>query len=64
MSAQSADSAQATQTTTATASTTGADSPSTDVLASEQAHLDHARDQLRRMREAADRLDASTAGDA
>ncbi|MGL5863508.1 MAG: HelD family protein, partial [Phycicoccus sp.] len=36
----------------------------TDVLAREQAHLDHARDQLRRMREAADRLDAGTAGDA
>jgi DNA helicase IV len=34
-----------------------------DVLAREQHHLDHARDQLRRMREAADRLDA-TAGDA
>ncbi|WP_377643509.1 HelD family protein [Oryzobacter terrae] len=35
-----------------------------DVLADEQAHLDHARAQLRRMREQTDRLDASTAGDA
>ena len=35
-----------------------------DVLAREQAHLEHARDQLRRMRESADRLDASTAADA
>ncbi|HZB67702.1 MAG TPA: AAA family ATPase [Ornithinibacter sp.] len=60
MSAQSADSAQATE----SAATTGGESPSTDVLAREQAHLDHARDELRRMREAADRLDASTAGDA
>ena len=64
MSAQSADSAQATETTTETAATTGGESPTTDVLAREQAHLDHARDELRRMREAADRLDASTAGDA
>ncbi|MGL4174783.1 MAG: hypothetical protein ACRCSN_01800, partial [Dermatophilaceae bacterium] len=36
----------------------------TDVLAREQAHLEHARDQLRRMREAADKLDASKASDA
>ena len=64
MSAQSAYSAQATETTTETAATTGGESPTTDVLAREQAHLDHARDELRRMREAADRLDASTAGDA
>ncbi|MFQ6172646.1 HelD family protein [Oryzobacter sp. R7] len=40
-----------------------ADTPTDDVLTREQAHLDHARDQLRRMREAADRLDASTASD-
>ena len=40
------------------------DAPATDVLAREQAHLDHARNQLRRMREAADRLDASKASDA
>ena len=40
-----------------------ADAPST-VLAREQAHLDHARDQLRRMREAVDRLDAAKASDA
>ena len=33
------------------------------VLAAEQAHLDHARDQLRRMREAADGLDAVKASD-
>lgn len=38
--------------------------PTSDVLAREQAHLDHARDQLRRMREQADRLDASKASDA
>jgi DNA helicase IV len=39
--------------------------PTTDVvLASEQAHLDRARDQLRRMREAADALDATRASDA
>ena len=35
-----------------------------DVLAREQAFLEHARDQLRRMREATDRLDAVTATDA
>ena len=34
------------------------------VLAAEQAHLDHAREQLRRMREATDRLDAAKATDA
>jgi DNA helicase IV len=34
------------------------------VLAGEQAHLDHARHQLRRMREATERLDAGTAADA
>ncbi len=38
--------------------------PPSDVLAREQAHLDHARDQLRRMREQTDRLDASKASDA
>jgi YD repeat-containing protein len=38
--------------------------PTDDVLAREQAHLDHARDQLRRMREATDRLDAAKATDA
>ena len=38
--------------------------PTGDVLAREQAFLEHARDQLRRMREAADRLDASRATDA
>ena len=64
MSAPSADSGQATDTTTATPADTAAHSRPSDVLANEQAHLDHARDQLRRMREAADRLDASTAGDA
>ncbi len=65
MSAPSADSAQATDTTTAHPCRPRLRTrASTDVLASEQAHLDHARDQLRRMREAADRLDASTAGDA
>jgi DNA helicase IV len=37
---------------------------SDDVLAREQAHLDHARDQLRRMREDTDRLDAAKATDA
>ncbi len=41
-----------------------ADTPTSDVLAREQAHLDHARDQLRRMRDRADRLDASKATDA
>ena len=35
-----------------------------DVLAHEQAYLEHARDQLRRMRDAADRLDAAKASDA
>ena len=40
------------------------DAPATDVLAREQDHLDHARDQLRRMRESTDRLDAATATDA
>src|SRR5688572_13916892 len=35
-----------------------------DVLAREQAYLEHARDQLRRMRDAADRLDAAKASDA
>ncbi|HMM93803.1 AAA family ATPase [Phycicoccus sp.] len=35
-----------------------------DVLAREQAHLERARDELRRMREATERLDASTAADA
>ena len=35
-----------------------------EVLAREQAHLDHARDQLRRMREATDRLEAEKATDA
>ncbi|MGG5260700.1 HelD family protein [Phycicoccus avicenniae] len=35
-----------------------------DVLADEQAHLERARDELRRMREAAENLDASTAADA
>ena len=40
------------------------DAPATDVLEREQAHLDHARDQLRRMRESTDRLDAATATDA
>ena len=64
MSAQSADSAEAPETTSAAASTSGGGPALPDVLAREQAHLDHARDQLRRMREAADRLDASTAGDA
>ena len=34
------------------------------VLPAEQAHLDHARDQLRRMRETTDRLDAAKATDA
>jgi DNA helicase IV len=34
------------------------------VLTAEQAHLEHARDQLRRMRDAADRLDAAKATDA
>ncbi len=34
------------------------------VLAREQAHLEHARDELRRMREATENLDASTAADA
>ncbi len=39
--------------------------PTTDpVLAAEQAHLDHARDELRRMRESAESLDVSTATDA
>lgn len=39
--------------------------PTTDpVLAAEQAHLEHARSELRRMREATDALDASTASDA
>ncbi|WP_249138761.1 HelD family protein [Phycicoccus avicenniae] len=33
-------------------------------LAAEQAHLEHARDQLRRMRESAESLDAGTAADA
>ncbi|WP_404353048.1 AAA family ATPase [Phycicoccus jejuensis] len=47
--------------------TTTADHPTTptdDVLAREQAHLDHARDELRRMRETTERLDVSTAADA
>ncbi|KRE62467.1 AAA family ATPase [Nostocoides sp. Soil756] len=35
-----------------------------DVLAREQAHLDRARDELRRMRESTESLDASTAADA
>ena len=35
-----------------------------EVLAREQAHLERARDELRRMREATERLDASTAADA
>lgn len=39
-------------------------SPTDDVLAREQAHLDHARDELRRMRETTERLDVSTAADA
>jgi DNA helicase IV len=43
-----------------TPTATGATDP---VLAAEQAHLDRARDQLRRMREATDRLDAVTASD-
>ena len=38
--------------------------PADDVLAREQAHLDHAREQLRRMREATDRLEAEKATDA
>ncbi|WP_307835745.1 HelD family protein [Phycicoccus sonneratiae] len=38
--------------------------PTDPVLAREQAHLDHARDQLRRMREQVEGLDASTAADA
>ena len=38
--------------------------PADDVLAREQAHLDHAREQLRRMREATDRLEAGKATDA
>ncbi len=38
--------------------------PTDEVLAREQAHLDHARDQLRRMREATDRLEAEKATDA
>ncbi len=37
--------------------------PTDDVLAREQAHLDRARDQLRRMREATDGLDAARASD-
>ncbi len=37
--------------------------PTDPVLAAEQAHLDRARDQLRRMREAADALDAGRASD-
>jgi len=37
--------------------------PTDPVLAAEQAHLDRARDQLRRMREAADALDAARASD-
>ena len=40
-----------------------ANTSATDVLTHEQQHLDHARDQLRRMREAADRLDATKASD-
>ncbi|MBT9255705.1 AAA family ATPase [Phycicoccus sp. MAQZ13P-2] len=47
--------------------TTTADHPTTptdDVLAREQAHLDHARDELRRMRETTERLDVTTAADA
>ncbi len=47
-------------TPTAHPSTTPAD----DVLAREQAHLDHARDQLRRMRESVEGLDVTTAADA
>ena len=44
---------------------TAATHTSTDgVLAREQAHLDHARAELRRMRESTDRLDAATATDA
>ena len=46
---------------------TAATTTSTDVdpvLTAEQAHLEHARDQLRRMREATDRLDAAKATDA
>nr|WP_240917990.1 AAA family ATPase [Phycicoccus sp. HDW14] len=38
--------------------------PVDDVLAREQAHLDHARDQLRRMRETVEGLDVTTAADA
>ena len=52
MPAPSARTARATATTAA------------DVLAREQAYLEHARDQLRRMRDAADRLDAAKASDA
>ena len=49
---------------TADTAATSPNNPPTDhILASEQQHLDHARDQLRRMREAADRLDASKASD-
>jgi DNA helicase IV len=46
--------------TTAAPATT----PAGDVLAREQGHLEHARDQLRRMREATDALDAAKASDA
>ena len=38
--------------------------PTDEVLAREQAYLDHARDHLRRMREATDRLEAEKATDA
>ena len=47
-------------TSTATPTSPGVD----PVLTAEQAHLEHARDQLRRMREATDRLDAAKATDA
>ena len=47
-----------------TAATTDPPDPTDDVLAREQAHLDHARAELRRMRESTDRLDAAKATDA
>ena len=47
-----------------TAVTTDTPHPTDDVLAREQAHLDHARAELRRMRESTDRLDAAKATDA
>jgi DNA helicase IV len=53
-----------TATTTSSTTTTQPTVAPDDVLAREQAHLDHARDHLRRMREATDRLEAEKATDA